>query len=205
MKIFDEFAQYSPEWWSYRAGKPSGSKAKLLVTSKGAASESLVPYAKELASVSVFGRDEDQYESYAMKRGTELEPEARSDYELIYDVDVIEVGLVTDDLERYLVSPDGLISGNGSIEIKCPEWKEMTNFMIYYSKYKKLSSGYVAQTQMQIKTMEREWCDSIFYHPRYPLVVVRTYLDNKIDVMLDIQLAKVIFERDKYIEILKGF
>jgi len=61
--------------------------------------------------------------SYAMERGTRLEPLARLDFELRTGIEVSEVGFVTNKAfgDHIGCSPDGLIDGGkGGIEIKCP-------------------------------------------------------------------------------------
>ena len=74
-----------------------------------------------MAGESILGRKEETYQSAAMTRGIELEPEARGYYELVKGVEVEQVGLCyPDERQRYSCSPDGLIGENGLLEMKCP-------------------------------------------------------------------------------------
>ncbi len=62
---------------------------------------------------------DDQYETYAMRRGHELEPEARELHSFQIGVEVQRTGLVLSDDNRFGASADGLIGEDGGSEYKC--------------------------------------------------------------------------------------
>jgi len=205
MKI-NSCEQYSDAWWSARLAKPSGSNAKKLVTSTGAPSKTMTEYAIELANDAYAGKSLDTFEGNKWTdRGTELEGEARDFYEFNRDETVIEVGMVTNDDETYLASPDGLVGDNGLLEIKCLSPKVHTKCLMYYAKNKKPPTDYVSQVQMQMFVAEREWCDLLLYSPELPSLIIRTQPDEKIVKTLIGQLQAVIEERDRVVEVLNQF
>ena len=79
-------------------------------------------YAFRLAIERISGRpldEADQYETYAMRRGRELEPEARHAHEFAHDIVVEQCGLVLTEDRKFGASADGLIGNDGGSEYKC--------------------------------------------------------------------------------------
>lgn len=108
---------------------------------------------------------QERFVTNAMQWGTDTEPLARSEYEIIMETLVTECGFALhDEIEFLGASPDGLIGHDGLIEIKCPnstthlEWK--------------LAGGvpdkHVPQILLQLAVTGREWCDFMSYDPRLP-------------------------------------
>lgn len=82
--------------------------------------------------------DEPEKETWAMKRGKELEPIAREAYENATGWKVTEVGFISHDCDGFGNSPDGLIKGEDGendeqwshgLEIKCPVAKTMMRWL----------------------------------------------------------------------------
>jgi len=78
--------------------------------------------------------DEPQPETWAMRRGRELEPLAREAYEKLTGYSVTEVGFISHDCDGFGASPDGLIcwpSGDPAqgIELKCPVARTMLKWL----------------------------------------------------------------------------
>ena len=160
MKIHD-VEQNTPEWEVLRAGKPTASCFDSLVTSTGAPSKSMQGYAIELAGEMYAGRPLDtwngnKYTDY----GHEIEDEARLAYEMRTGNTVEQVGFITDDLELYGCSPDGLVGDDGMAEIKCLPKKHIPS-LLYWKKHGKAPPERIAQTQGQIMIAERKWCDLV--------------------------------------------
>jgi hypothetical protein len=111
-----------------------------------------------------------------MDRGNELEGQARSIYELERGIEVEQVGFIEYD-EFTGCSPDGLIGGEGLIEIKC--LNDDGHFNLFLEK--KINTAYIWQIQMQLLITERKWCDFVSYNPnfKHSLIVVRIYPDKK--------------------------
>jgi len=202
--IIHEFEQYSEQWWSYRLSKPSASKAKLLITSTGLASKSMKDYAIELANDLYAGEVVDAWDGNKYtERGSELEEEARDSYIFLNDIEVNQIGMFSDDENKYIASPDGIVGNNGLLEIKCLTAKNHTKALIYFDKNKKPPSEYIAQLQMQLFVSEREWVDIMFYHPKLPNIIIRVLPDKGLFDMLDKQIDALLTERDRVIGLLR--
>lgn len=204
--IIHECEQNSEEWLALRSGKPTASCFSKLVTSTGAESKSMPEYALTLAGGLYAGKSLDAFEGNKWTdRGHELEDSARAKYEMIRDVDAVQVGFVTDDDIRYGCSPDSLIGDNGMLEIKCLKAENHIKALMYYKKNGKPPTNYVPQVQGQMYVCEREWCDLVFYHPDLPMLVIRNEPDVKLIKTLESQLDAVIRERDKIVKLLEEY
>jgi YqaJ-like viral recombinase domain len=84
--------------------------------------EAAKAYAFRLAIERISGNpldEADQFETYAMRRGRELEPEARAAHEFARDITVTPCGIVLTDDGKFGGSADGLIGDNAGAEYKC--------------------------------------------------------------------------------------
>ena len=117
LKFFD-IEQNTDEWLDLRAGKPTGSKAGVIMANLGKAfSDTAKKYAVNIAIEQLTGnRIPSEYSNAHMTRGHEQEPLARAAYEGLNFVDVAEGGFFLND--GVGISPDGLVGDNGLIEIK---------------------------------------------------------------------------------------
>jgi hypothetical protein len=83
-------------------------------------SDATKDYAFRLAIERISGMTLDEgFETWSMKRGHELEPEARRLHEARYGVVVQQVGFVTSDDGLFGASADGFIDHDGGSEYKC--------------------------------------------------------------------------------------
>lgn len=78
-------------------------------------------YAFRLAIERISGQllDDDKFETWEMRRGRELEPEARLAHEEKAGILVEQTGLVLTDDGKFGASADGLIDDDGTAEYKC--------------------------------------------------------------------------------------
>ena len=204
MIIHKDIIQGSQEWLNLRAGLPTGSNAKKLVSSTGQLSKSLTEYAVELAGDMFAGEPLDSFDGNAWTdRGTELEDSARSMYELINDCEVVEIGFITDDDIKFGASPDGLINDDGMVEFKCLKATNHIKAIMYHKKNHKAPTDYISQVQMQLFVTGRKWCDLMFFHPSLPELIIRIEPDLSFHEVLKHQLEAVIIERDNIIKLLK--
>ncbi len=205
MKIHD-VEQNTPEWLALRLGKPTASCFSKIITSKGAPSGSMSTYAVDLANELFAGESVDAFEGNVWtERGKEKEAEAISLYEFSRGVVVLRVGFITDDDDRFGASPDGLVGENGMVEIKCLKGNNHTKAILFHDKHGgKCPSTYVQQTQGQIWLAAKKWCDLVFYSPKLPLLVIRQYPDPDLQKALAEELPKLIEERDRVLEVLRG-
>jgi hypothetical protein len=102
--------------------------------------------------------------TFAMQRGTDLEPEARQEYSNKHMVNVRECGIYTDD-ELIGVSPDGETADEKALEIKCPGQKAHVEYMLDPVK---LFNKYKWQLIAEIWAMELHKGVIISYHPDFP-------------------------------------
>ena len=125
MIIYDH-PQGSAEWLASRAGVITASKfveARKRLKSgpkKGGFTEAAEDYAFRVAVERISGAPIDEgFSTWAMKRGNELEPEARAWVEVKLGIFVDVAGFVTTDDEKFGASADGFIDKDGGLEIKC--------------------------------------------------------------------------------------
>jgi exodeoxyribonuclease (lambda-induced) len=169
--IFVNCEQGSPEWHQARAGvitastfsdalavlkRKSGDKE---VGDPTDASDGLAyDTAFERISGAPYG---DTFQTYAMKRGTEMEGFARMRYESLYGVMVDETGIILTDDRLFGYSTDGFVGTKGMIEVKTPQNSNKIVQMIRTGDV----SEYIHQIQGGMWISGREWCDFIMYIP----------------------------------------
>ena len=121
MKMLNSFEQGTPEWKQARAGKVTASRAKDARDrlKSGAPSGKQIAYACQVALERVSGAPADMtFENWQMREGHVQEPIARAAYERLTGNLVDEVGAFATDDDLFLYSPDGLIDGDGLLEVK---------------------------------------------------------------------------------------
>ncbi len=142
--------QRSNDWFEARKGRFTASNIhKLLgVRGLGQTGES---YIFEKATEEVFGLDEeDNFTSYDMQRGVELEPLAFRKFKEIKELDFYDVKETTffSYGKHAGASPDGLVNDNAILEIKCP--RPMKFFNLVAKGIDAIDKEYIAQMQMQM-------------------------------------------------------
>jgi len=154
--ILDSFSQRSTLWAIYRLGNPGASSISKIITSTGAISKQREEYLMQLAAETVSGRPEDSgYLSRHMVNGIEREDASRALFEMIYGVEVRQVGIVfKDEFKMFHCSPDGLVGENALLEMKNPMMKTHVKSLLDGT----LPTGYVGQCQMSLYVTERELC-----------------------------------------------
>jgi len=202
--IVHDVEQRSPEWYALRAGMPTASEFSKIVTSKGEASKTVETYAISLAAELYAGKPVDAWEGNAWtERGRELEDAALTQYGFVNECEVKPIGFITNDLGSMGCSPDGLVSDDGMVEIKCLKAENHVKALLYFNKHGKCPTTYAAQTQGQILIAERAWCDLVFYHPDLPPLTIRQEPDKAIVDGLIATLPKLMTERDLVLAVLK--
>lgn len=179
--------QGSEAWLQSRLGKPSASCFGKLITRTGKPSTSADNYINGLIYELLSQEITQGHTSDAMIRGTELEPEARENYEFITGNEVKEVGFIVDLNDTYGCSPDGLIGEDGGIEIKCPLGATMVK---YLRNPDELVKNYWQQIQGCMFVTGRKWWDAFAYHPSTPHVLVRVERDDAYIELLEEQVIK---------------
>ena len=120
-------------------------------------------YAFRIAVERISGQplDDNFYETYAMRRGRELEEEARLKHEEKKGILVDQSGIILTDDRKFGASVDGFIDLDGCSEYKC--------FIGPSSLMPILLDGNLedieAQMQGQMWVTDRKWCDFVLYCP----------------------------------------
>lgn len=161
-----QIIQRSPEWFLFRSGKVSASKvADVMATTKSGPAAARKNYMMELLCQRLTGNVEQGFNSAAMQRGIDMEPMARSAYEVDTGVMVVEVGSIQHPLiEGFIASPDGLVNDDGLVEIKSPN----TATHIEFLRTGKPDGRYVWQMMAQMACTGRKWCDFVSFDDRLP-------------------------------------
>ena len=203
MVIYHDVEQRSPEWYALRAGLPTASEFNRLVTGTGRPSEQIKTYALTLAAEKIAGEPIDAWQGNQWsERGKELEAEAREAYEFISGNAVEQTGFVSNDL--WGCSPDGLLSGDGLLEIKCLKAENHLRACLLWKDKAEIPLEYRAQVQGQLAVTGRQYCDLFFYHPVLPATICRQEPDEEFISLLRKQAALVIEIRDDIIEKLEA-
>lgn len=164
--------QGSEQWLQMRVGKLTASRmADVLASNTTAARRN---YLAQLVAERLTGAVGESFSNAAMAWGTEHEPLARAEYEILTDSSVDQVSFVDHPSIAWCgASPDGLIGDDGLIEIKAPN----TATHIDYLLGQKPPAKYVPQMALQLACTGRQWCDFVSYDCRLPeeyrLFVVR--------------------------------
>lgn len=202
MIIVKDIEQLSGEWYAARAGVPSSSCFDKIVTSKGERSKSHKGYMYTLAGETIIKEKAPTYQSRKMVEAMEMEDEARSKYEYLYDCDVEQVALCYKNKSKlFSCSPDGLIGNDGGIEIKCPNLNTHVGYMLGG----KLPTDYIQQVQGTLFITGREWWDFVSYYPGMPLFRVRVDPDKEFHEKLDTELVWFCHNLDGIVKKLKAY
>lgn len=117
-----------------------------------------------------------EFDGKAIEHGNIYEPQARAEYEFVYDVQVKEQGLQLlsetqpDNVFASLIgaSVDGLVGDDGLIEIKCP-LNGARHLRCFVNNA--VPEEHKTQIQGQLWVTGRKWCDFISFNPNYMMDV----------------------------------
>ena len=164
MKMLNSFEQGSPEWKQARAGKVTASRAKDARDrlKSGAPSGKQIAYACQVALERVSGAPADMtFENWQMREGHVQEPIARAAYERRTGNLVDEVGAFATDDDLFLYSPDGLIDGDGLLEVKTLFSPERIMTIVGNGDV----SDFVDQCMFGLWLTGRQWIDLVVWVP----------------------------------------
>lgn len=200
--------QGSPEWFAQRLGKVTASRlADVMAKGKGSAEAATrATYRAELVAERLTGKAAEGFTNAAMKWGTDCEPLARAAYEAEYGLLVTETGMVAHPhIPMSGASPDGFVSIDGLIEIKCPETKGHIDTILSGE----APTKYIPQMQWQMACTGRAWCDFASFDPRMPqemqLFVRRVLRDDDLIRTYEDEVVQFLSEVESTIEKLKAW
>jgi putative phage-type endonuclease len=162
----EDIIQGSAEWQQLRLGKVTASRvADVIAKTKTGWGASRANYAAQIIAERLTGQLIEGYTNAAMQFGIDTEPQARTAYEFWTDVPVVEIGFAPHPtIEMAGASPDGLVSDDGLVEIKCPNTATHIDTLMG----EPIAAKYMAQMQWQMACTGRKWCDWVSFDPRMP-------------------------------------
>jgi hypothetical protein len=170
--------QGSDEWHRLRCGIPTASRFDQILTPKTLKpSASAFGYLCEKFAEWDLGPI-DETSAQWMQRGQKMEEQARAWYAWEYQVDVQEVGFVTNDAKDVGCSPDGLLAQTFvGLEIKVPSAKQHVAYLL---EPQRLIDAYKLQIQGAMWVCERLFWDILSWHPSMPKMVQRVERDEEV-------------------------
>jgi putative phage-type endonuclease len=190
--------QRTDSWFSVRLGKVTASRiSDVMAKTKSGPSASRKNYLMQLLCERLTGRKEEGFTSAAMQRGTDMEPIARSAYEVDKGVMVQECGFVPCPMiEMAGASPDGLVGNDGLVEFKVPNTATHVDFL----RTGQIDSGYQLQMMFQMMCTGRTWCDFVSFDDRLPDQLqyrcVRLMFDESVAVSIHKEVTAFLAELD---------
>jgi putative phage-type endonuclease len=194
--------QGTTEWFEARLGKVTASRVvDVIAQTKNGVSASRANYMAQLVVERITNKVEESYSNAAMAWGTEHEPMARAEYEILRGVMVNEIGFVPHPtIKNSGASPDGLVGDKGLIEIKCPNMATHIETLLT----REIPKKYMCQMYWQMACTRREWCDFVSYDPRMPdhlkLCVINVPYNAELINELEIEIAKFLIEVNLKVE-----
>lgn len=158
--------QRSKEWFKIREGRFTASEIHRLLGKEGLArtKQSIDSFAFEKAVETLYGREEIELNNFDIQRGVTLEPLAFKLFKELKECEFLETketGFHTYG-ENAGASPDGLVSDNSNLEIKCPRRNKF--FKIVANGFDEIDAKYKAQMQMQMLATKTEKTYFLNYH-----------------------------------------
>lgn len=186
--------QRTDEWYQARLGKLTASRFNDIVKLDGTLKTGETPknYMDEKIYELLNDKPINIEANKAMQWGTDTEDEARLAYEDSTFEIVQEVGFVVHPTYDFIgCSSDGLVGGNGGIEIKCP-YNPTNHIRTIIDN--ECPSRYKAQVQGNIWINQLEWMDFVSFDPRMAqeerqIKIIRCYLDTKYVGNLEVSLS----------------
>ena len=189
----------SPELHAARCGNITASRIVDVMMKPDAAGYR--NYFAELVTERLTGQQEEGFTTKDMEWGNTWEPVARAAYEAECGVFVNESGYVPHPrILRSGASPDGLVNGDGLIEIKCRKTAQHLATITDG----KIKREQMFQMQWQMACTGRMWCDSVSFDPRLPyhlqLHIIRVEADPKMIAEISIKVQEFDAEVEAMLE-----
>lgn len=170
---FPDVIQGTDEWHDQRRGIVTASIVGRLITAtrKVANNETSRATVATLVAERITGWTDPVYVSDDMLRGTEDEPRAIAEYEARAGVTVATTGFMVRDDWGFEIgySPDGLVGGEGLVEVKSRRAKKQLQTILEDD----VPAENMAQLQCGLLVSGRAWIDYVSYCGGMPLYVKR--------------------------------
>jgi putative phage-type endonuclease len=161
-----DIEQGTDAWLRQRLGRVTAScVADVMAKTKTGWAATRLAYRSRLVIERLTGEPLDTYLNDDMRRGIEMEPEARGAYEFYQGCTVQQVGFVPHPtIPMAGCSPDGLVGEDGLVEFKCPR----SNTHLETLLGREIPGKYQLQMMFQMACTGRRWADFVSYDPRFP-------------------------------------
>lgn len=194
--------QGSEAWHQLRCGRITASKFKDLMAGLDTATyKGLI---NNVVGEILSETTDETYSNAIMERGIELEPEAALFYSEIKEIEIKEIGFVTnhDIHSEYIgVSPDRVLPEvNGILEIKCPLMKTHVDYLTKG----KLPNEYKWQVQGQLLITGAKYCDFMSYYPGIKPFILTVYPDDKMQTQLKERIELSVSEIKKTVKYIES-
>jgi len=188
-----EVQQQSEEWERWRNRPTASQFGRFITPVRGDYAASASDYASEIVTKQL-GAHVEAPPSFWMEWGTENEPNARYAYTLETGREVQEVGFVIPDhTDSYGGSPDGLVSDDGLLEIKCVKPPKL----VRWRADKILPVEHKPQVQGLLFITGRAWLDFYAWHPLLKPFLIRVEPDLKYHEKIADGLLKLLQEIER--------
>lgn len=165
--------QGKEQWHRERMCRPTASEFKYLVTPKWEirkwTTEMPNTYLAAKLAERWKGEPNEGFYSAAMEQGSLREKQAIPWYEGIYDAEIERVGFVASDDGRIGCSPDGMFPDGSPLELKVPEPKNHTKYLLAGV----VPEEYTVQVQGEILVCEKDHGTFMSWRPDFPKLVVQ--------------------------------
>lgn len=203
-----EIEQRSNDWYSQRQGKCTASEIHKILGVKGFG-QTGETYTFEKACEVVFGlpSEEEKIDTWDTRRGIELEPLAFDKFSELKDFEFLQVEKCGSfDYNDYSsASPDGLVSDNSVLEIKCPRRNKFFN--IIGNGIDAIDKEYMFQMQFQMMATSREKAYFFNYYIDKGFEMwheIEVYPNEKIINLINERLEMFLDKRENYINQIKN-
>ena len=193
MKIYDKIIQGTDEWKELRHGKIGSSIAKEIMSKyEKPITECAAFYTLLSEQMEDFDPFTNEFTSFSMQRGNELEPEARSEYERITGIEMAQFGWI--EIDSFVgISPDGWnIELKKAIEIKCPAANTYAKYLLNFDEF---LSDYVWQLVHYFVVLGIDSVDCVAYRPenKFQPIIIKTIKRDTI-IQVSAKVSKPISE-----------
>lgn len=160
--------QRTRDWYQARCGFATASKAFDIIakTQKGTPTAKRVNYLFHVVGERLTGMPQGLRFVRSLDERTDLEPEARTAYELYFNKEVTTVGFIHHPTIPFVgASPDGYIGHDGLLEIKALDASTQAKLWLGGQTAKDVIEEYIPQVELGMACTDKSWCDFISWCP----------------------------------------
>lgn len=192
MKIWS-CVQGTPQWLMLRAGKPTASDFKEIITPAGkpTTKDRREKYLCKLVAEILTGKPTVEFVSTWMNRGSSSEAEAVSYFELLTGKETSVIGFLTNDNETVGASPDRFVGEKELLEIKVPAPHTHVAYLLANATGgASVDAAYRPQSQGQMWIAERESNWVLSYNPEMPEALIKIERDESFITVLSAEMDR---------------